>query len=263
MTFSDLIGKSRFRSAFCAGSVTNSGKKCLLILLFEDRMTSNVDPQPFTSSLLYAILEDGLSRMLEVVKTDDFTFYLNGQAFASTLAEAVLISPKVYQLLHSDSSIRTFTLKDAAVDQSCFSDFLELVRGRDLPALSADTALLFLPLSRLLRNEGLALVLLMSLLSPSSATAVAPCEANIDNCASKFHSYSVDTLRLLDKQTLHSLLDSPSLKIKTEDTLLHTLIKLGSGYFDFWCYIEVSLLTSEGISLFVHKVLFDALTSDC
>jgi hypothetical protein len=223
-------------------------------------MTSNVDPQPVNCSLLYAIIEDGLGRMLEIVKSDDFLFDVNGQTFASTLAEAVLISPKVYQSLHSDRSVRTFTVRDTAIDRFCFSQFLELIRGRDYFALSVDTALLFLPLCRLLGTGRLALILLVSLLSTSGATALTFCDVNIDDCASQFYSYSVDALRLLDKQMLHSLLGSPLLKIKTDDALLNTLIDLGSDYFEFWRYVEVSLLTTEGVSLFVEKLPFDELT---
>jgi hypothetical protein len=225
-------------------------------------MTSNIDSQHLKCSLLYAILEDGLSRMLEVVKSDDFTFHVNGQTFSNTLAEAVLVSSKVYQSLHSDPSIRTFTINDTSVDQSCFSEFLEFVRGRDFCTLSTNTALLFLPLCRSLGNEHLALVLLMSFLSTSGVTTFPFFEVNIDNCASQFHSYSIDTLRLLDKQTLHSLLGSPSLKVKTEDAFLNTLIDLGSDYFEFWRYVEVSLLTTKGISLFAEKLPFDELTID-
>jgi hypothetical protein len=157
----------------------------------------------------------------------------------------------VYQSLHPDPSVRTFTIRNTSFDRSCFSQILEFVHGRDFSALSADTALLFLPLCRLLGNERD---------SPLCAATLPFCEANIDDCISQFHSYSVDAVRLLDKQTLHSLLDPPSLKIKTEDALLDTLIDLGSNYFEFRRYVEVGLLTTEGVSIFVPQLPFDELT---
>jgi hypothetical protein len=46
------------------------------------------------------------------------------------------------------------------------------------------------------------------------------------------------------------------LKIESEDDLLKILIDLGSDYLEYWCYIEVILLSSEGISLFVEHLQF-------
>jgi hypothetical protein len=48
-------------------------------------------------SVFYALLQDGLSRMLSVVKTDKFEVVLNGESFETTVAEAVLLSPIVYE----------------------------------------------------------------------------------------------------------------------------------------------------------------------
>jgi hypothetical protein len=43
----------------------------------------------------YVIVETELKRMLEFVKSDCFTFIVNGEHFESTIVEAVLISPAV------------------------------------------------------------------------------------------------------------------------------------------------------------------------
>jgi hypothetical protein len=62
-------------------------------------------------SKLYALLQDGLARMLSVVKSDKFEVVVKGECFETTLAEAVLISPKIYELLQIDPTIRTFTIR--------------------------------------------------------------------------------------------------------------------------------------------------------
>jgi hypothetical protein len=95
-----------------------------------------------------------------------------------------------------------------------------------------------------------------------TANIVGFCDANIEFCASRFHSYSLDILRSLDRRTLHSLLRSRSLQIKTEDDLLRSLVRLGSKYFEFLSYVEISLLTSDCVSLFVKTLPFDELTFD-
>jgi hypothetical protein len=81
----------------------------------------------------------------------------------------------------------------------------------------------------------------------------------INHCASHFHEYSVELIRLLKKSTLHELLCSKELKVASEDDLLKLLIELGSEYFEYWCYIEVSFLSSAGISLFVEHLQFEDL----
>jgi hypothetical protein len=92
--------------------------------------------------------------------------------------------------------------------------------------------------------------------APSSETVsndIVLCDANVDYCASHFHSHSMDRLQRLDKQTLHNILSSPALAIESEDDLLGVLIELGFAYFEFWKYIEVIFLTDKGLSLFVDK----------
>jgi hypothetical protein len=95
---------------------------------------------------------------------------------------------------------------------------------------------------------------LVNLLSSSQAT--------IDYCASKFYRYSVDEIRLLDKHTLHLLLQSGSLRIASEDDFLRFLIDLGAEYYEFWCYIEPIFLTPDGISLFGDSLPFDYVSED-
>jgi hypothetical protein len=96
----------------------------------------------------------------------------------------------------------------------------------------------------------------------ANANIIGFCDANVDFCASYFYSYSIDELRCLDKQTLHSLLSSSSFQIATEDDFLRSLISLGSDYYEFWNYVEVLLLTKDGLSIFVEKLPFDKLTLD-
>jgi hypothetical protein len=70
----------------------------------------------------------------------------------------------------------------------------------------------------------------------------------------------VELIRLINKSTLHQLLCSTEFKIGSEDDFLQILIELGSEYFEYWCYIEVSFLSSEGISLFAEHLKFDDLS---
>jgi hypothetical protein len=86
------------------------------------------------------------------------------------------------------------------------------------------------------------------------------CAATVDYCASQCYLYSAKELRCLDKQTLHHLFSSRSLRIETEDALLKVLINLGSNYSAYWHHLEVQFLTAEEISLFLDNLKFDDLT---
>jgi hypothetical protein len=243
-------------------------------------------------STFYALLQDGLTRMLSVVKSDKFELVVNGESFETTLAEAVLISPKVYELLQLDPTIRTFTIcsvdDSRAVDSSSLKAFLDCVHLREFVDLSRSNELTFLTICRLLGNERLSFLFLASLNSISRPGSTAPSassspsnssseisisgevlvnlisssQATIDYCASEFYRYSVDEIRLLDKHTLHLLLQSGSLRIASEDEFLRFLIDLGPDYFEFWCYIEPIFLTPDGISLFGDSLPFDYVSKD-
>jgi hypothetical protein len=86
-------------------------------------------------------------------------------------------------------------------------------------------------------------------------------ETSVEDCASKFSSYSKDELENIPKQLLHSILSSDSLAIESEDSLLQQLNDLGSTYFEYWCYIELSFLSTESISTFVQIFPFEELSS--
>jgi hypothetical protein len=104
--------------------------------------------------------------MLAVVKSEKFEFIVNGVSLATTLAEAVLISPKVYELLQTDPSIRTFNIgnndtdKDRNVESGSFKTFLECVHSRQFLDLSTSNELSFLTICRILGNERLAFLYL-------------------------------------------------------------------------------------------------------
>jgi hypothetical protein len=243
-------------------------------------------PLPLSDALLkrskfYALLQDGLERMLSVVKSDEFELVVKGERFTTTLAETVLISPKVYELLQTDPTIRTFTLcgfdEDEDFESGSFKAFLDCVHSRVFQDISRSNELSFLSICRLLGNERLAFLFLASLNalspSPSSSTStssngvsvtsdvlmtlISSSEATIDYCASQFHGYSIDEINRLDKDTLHRLLSSHSLRVASEDQFMQFLIELGPAYFEFWQYIEPVFLTSDGISLFFHTLPFE------
>jgi hypothetical protein len=69
----------------------------------------------------------------------------------------------------------------------------------------------------------------------------------------------MEQLRSLDHRTLHRLLCSESLAIKSEDSLLELLVELRVNRSDFFGCIEISFLSTEGLAHFLDELSFDAL----
>lgn len=232
--------------------------------------------QSFNCLFFNAIWQDGLTRLFDVVKSDIFTFIVNGSHFESTVAEAVVLSPAVYEILRRDASERTFTISDSGIEVNDMKCILAFIHSKESSQLCEMHQLSLLSLFRSLGNDRLSLNLLRWNCSRLTSDVQSDFDPKIDSrldhfmifdnlidsCASQFYCYSVETLSRLGKGILDNLLSSPSLRIENEDMLLQTLMKLGFEYYEFWKYIQISFLSSDGISQFVDSLPFSELTSD-
>jgi hypothetical protein len=105
------------------------------------------------------IVKNGLKRMLDFIKSNKFTFIVNGFHFESTVAETILISPFVYESLLQDPSVSTFCISSSKIDSNDFVEFVELFCLNNsfdstIPVLS------LLSIFRALSNESLSISLL-------------------------------------------------------------------------------------------------------
>jgi hypothetical protein len=166
----------------------------------------------FKLSPLYAILEDGLERLFEIAKSDVFTFYVNGKVLESTVAEAVFLSPIIYESLHSDRNIRSFRITDDTIDANSFDDFLILSRKRKFIPFNRDTNLTFLSLCGQLGNEHLVLLFLASLgrVSTSISASTSNSGLNLSLNASSISSGCARHIEFIDADIDHcaSILDT-------------------------------------------------------
>jgi hypothetical protein len=125
-------------------------------------MSLTVEDKSFKFLPFDTIVENGLKHMLDFVKSNSFTFIVNGYHFESTVAEAILISPAVYETLLQDPSVSTFSISDSEIDSKDFVQFVQLFHSNKsiestVPALS------LLSIFRLLGNESFSLLLLTSM----------------------------------------------------------------------------------------------------
>jgi hypothetical protein len=71
-------------------------------------------------SPFHAVLEAGVDRLLEFMGRDPFTFVANGKAFASTVPEAIAISPAVSAALRANPLQRSFSISSESIESEDF-----------------------------------------------------------------------------------------------------------------------------------------------
>jgi hypothetical protein len=182
------------------------------------------------------------------------------------LFEAVLISPIISQRLKTDPTNHAFNIESEEIEMKQFSAFINFIRNREECHFSKEDEIAILSICKLIGNDKLSLFILgsvhcevsskslsLNVCESGSSQMLNICDISVEGCASKFNSYSTDELQNRPKQMLHSLLSSPSLRVESEDSLLQRLIDLGSDYIEYWCYIEMVFLSSQGISQFVEN----------
>jgi hypothetical protein len=122
-------------------------------------MTLTADTESFKFMPFYTIVNNGLKRMLDFIKSNKFTFTVNGFHFESTITEAIVISPFVYESLLQDPSVSTFCISSSEIDSNDFVEFVQLFHlntsfDSTIPVLS------LLSIFRALGNESLSISLL-------------------------------------------------------------------------------------------------------
>jgi hypothetical protein len=134
------------------------------------RMSIATTDTAFAFSPFYAIVETGLKRMVEFVKRNCFTFVVNGEHFESTIAEKVLISPAICDILRCDADAHSFAISSSDIESNDLSLILGFVRSFGT-VMSKDQALPLLLICNILGNDQLSF-LLLSLMNLSKSKAV-------------------------------------------------------------------------------------------
>jgi hypothetical protein len=219
--------------------------------------------------------QDGFERLLKGIESEEFVFIVNGESLKSTVFEAIFISPKIDENIRNCPGFNTFCIDDKSITIKDLSRFIDFVHSRVFQNFSREEQFSFVSICRLFGNESLTFLLIESLrittdmkgttkeesfVFPSPSKTLELTSFDVNHCASNFYLYSVELLRNVSKSMLHNIVKSPFLKLVNEDEFLKVLIELGSEYLEFWNYIEVVNLTSDGISLFVDNLDFNELS---
>jgi hypothetical protein len=213
------------------------------------------------------ILSQGVARLRNIVHTVPFTIVINGTPIETDLFEAVLFSPFVYSQLLSDSSSRKFHISDDSVDSSTFFLLRQLFDGTCFP-LSPLSRRSLLSLSRCLGNVELEKLFLCFPMKTGKETFPSFGEIILSSRAidaSEFYAYSIEDVKSVDFETLEEVLDSPSLRVKSEDSLLRLVLDFidrSEEYVPLLRHIRFEFLSPEGISLFVDQGRYRCLTED-
>jgi hypothetical protein len=168
-------------------------------------------------SPFHAILQDGIDRLLELIPNEEFTFIVKGEELKITLFGAVLISPILSERLKTDPPNHEFNLESDEIKMKQFSSFVDFIRNREEFNFSREDEIVILSICKLLGNEKLSLLILgcfpsgISIKSFSSNECESEsessemqniCKISIEDCASKFNSYSTAELENISKHLM-------------------------------------------------------------
>jgi hypothetical protein len=119
---------------------------------------------PYMFSPFYAILQDEIDRLFELLPCEEFTFIVKGESLKTTLSEAILISPMISERLKTDPTNREFEIEieNDEVEMKQFSNFVELIRDREQYVFRRENELIFLSICKLIGNEQLSVLILGS-----------------------------------------------------------------------------------------------------
>jgi hypothetical protein len=173
-----------------------------------------------------SLLQEGLPR-------DEFTFIVNHKSFSTSVVEAVLLSPAVYEQLQVDACARRFVIDDLEIDSTDFTSIQSILSGVETILQKSHQKSLIL-LSRQLGNVGLERRFLG--LWSNSAVNSTMTASNAFAAHSRVDFHSISDLSLLSIDALDSLLSSESFMVVSQVVLLRLLVQL--GHTPLLCHIQ-------------------------
>jgi hypothetical protein len=219
-------------------------------------MAETTTNKPTEAALPYRFFFDGVTRLTELMNDRPFNFVVNGRLFESSLGEAVLLSPKVHQLIKNDQTTPSMIIKNQKINCDDFSKVQACVRGFSIE-FDLDSQASLMSLCDELGNSNL-ISLFASVWSSSSSSVLIDCrrgfDLTVDAIASKFCSYSKSESTVLGYEVLDCVLSSDSLRLGSEDWLLQMIENLGEAYRSLVRHVRVEYLTSVGIVNFVKSI---------
>jgi hypothetical protein len=199
---------------------------------------------------------DGLSRVSDVVPSDEFVICVNGEESTLSLVEAVFLSPRVFSALKSDPTIRFLEITDDEIEGKHVVDLLNFVRGGVLK-LTKSSRLSLVRLSRELRNRDLTQLFLGVRDDETINERVGDLRIGFDLTV-----HSRDDLFVVDVDTLEDVFRSDRLRIESEDWLLYLILDLGCEYRGLLDVVKYEFLSPEGLSKFVDHFSYCEMTDD-
>jgi hypothetical protein len=201
---------------------------------------------------------------MQLIEWEEFTFVVNGRTLKSNVAEAVIMSPSVFESLMIDRTIREFRIDDDAVDIDTLTLLQRLISGEKVEITKILRNSL-VSLCQHLENNQLAKMIFSLHVNESTNPLFSFNELDSIGdtvIASEFYSYPVADLRLFRPEILDVFLSSENLVIESEDSLFTTILELGSDYFGLLRYVHIEFLSESGRDRFMNGIDFCWITED-
>jgi hypothetical protein len=229
-----------------------------------ERESSVGSRKRLSMSLPYRFFYEGVQRMMGLMKNDCFIFIVNGHRFETSIAEAILLSPAIYERLMDDGSILNIVLRDDGMQSEDFQRLLSMIRGSSTEILISSVKSMIL-ICKYLGNSRLE-SFFRSAFSNSDKTILIDCDTyfdvDVNTIASNFRSYSNEDLRSFGVELLDMILSSSSLRISSETSLLNCIVDLGPEFRSLIHHIHVEFLSSSGLRQFVEHISISDINDD-
>lgn len=206
------------------------------------------------------------------LQTHDFTFIVGGTEYPCCRFQACFLSKRVCQILLGTASVDELIL-DIEDDQHQFNDVISLMNGAEITITDANASFLEQCARQLENYELLSSTVSFKLentdfnLSNVIERIRLKCEfcgnteAEISYLASEFHDLDSSFVAQLTVDELDQVLNSPSLKLKSEDQLLEIILSLvterGKEYSTLFRHIQFQFLEPANLDRFLDLIFPD------
>jgi hypothetical protein len=227
-------------------------------------------------STIVALMANGIHGLINTISSDEFQIIVNGEKTRMSIIEALLLSPRVASQLQSDSTMREYVISNDQIESGSLSSLLSLFISDSIRITVSSLPSLIL-LAQCLGNHHFSTLLFnfkrknqtkenekenANTNTNAHVIDITLDEITNSNILFDLSSISEEDRELLDLETLSTILSSDSLRIESEEWLLHFILSLGADYSTLLNYVRFEFMSDEGISSFVDNICYFELTED-
>ena len=217
----------------------------------------------------FRLSAEGLRQAADA-EVKDFTFIVGKTEYKCNRFQACFFSRRVARLVQADKTVDHFVIEHEDKDK-CFNDVMVLMNGGSIRVTASNIALLEFCARELENDELLAATCRFRYGNKFTLSDVAGriyakssreslSQDEIRFVAMHFHELDFDLLAKLRAEDIDAALCSPDLKLKSEDHLFQTIMRLSeidASYRQLVIHVQFQYLSKENCDAFLDQIFPD------